>query len=184
MNANEVIDRVKDAMNIEQDQELASRLSVSRSTIAAWRRRGSIPAKYLSEMMIEGTISLDWLLTGVGDRISANRDGWPNLKELDDDIELPRGEVIWLSLLLLRQELQDSSRDKEVDLAALLTDDMLAAFHIMAIKYMRRVSRSRAKWLKSGLVGPHEIYNALVAEYGFGKFENPPPPWWNNPDDE
>lgn len=184
MNANDVIDRAKEAMGIEHDQDLATKLSVSRSTVAAWRRRGSIPTKYLSEMMIEGTVSLDWLLTGVGDRMSANRDGWANMRESDEGLPLPPGEVFWLSLLLARRELKNSHRKEETALAEHLSDDILAAFHIMLTNYIRRLSRSRTKWLKSGIVAPHQIYNALVAEYGFGKFENPPPPWWNEFDAE
>ncbi len=177
MDVNGIIDRAKEALNIEQDQELATKLSVSKSTIAAWRRRGSIPAKYLSEMMIKGTISLDWLLTGEGDRLSANREGWATIIS-ETEKPFAEKEVIWLSLLLMRRELADSPRDEEVELSKLLTNDMLSGFHLMLANYIRRLSRSRLKWLKSDIVRPDHIYNALVAEYGFGEFENPPPPWW------
>lgn len=185
MDVNGIIDRAKEALNLEQDQELAVRLNVSRSAIAAWRRRGSIPAKYLSEMMIKGTVSLDWLLTGNGDRLSANQDGWATYNQ-DDNKPFAEKEVIWLSLLLIRRELISSSRDDEALLGRTLSDDLLANMHILMVNYMRRVSRSRRKWTASGIVRADHIYNALVAEYGFGQFENPPPPWWepdNLPDE-
>lgn len=179
MNANDIIDRAKEVMNLEQDQELAERLAVSRSTIAAWRRRGSVPAKYLSEMMVEGTVSLDWLLTGQGDRLSANREGFSTIS----DKPFAEKEVIWLALLLARRELRQSNLEQDVNLANVLSDDLLATLQIMLVNYIRRASHSRDKWLKSGIVRPDHLYNALVAEYGFGQFENPPPPWWEPMDE-
>jgi hypothetical protein len=48
--AEDFIDRVKEALNLSRDEDLAARLSLGKSTIATWRRRGSIPFRKHSEI--------------------------------------------------------------------------------------------------------------------------------------
>jgi transcriptional regulator with XRE-family HTH domain len=174
MDVNGILERAKFAFGISQDQELADCLSVSRSTVAAWRRRQSIPAKYLSAMLYAGTVSLDWLLTGAGEPNTTNEfglsDRTPNLDK----------EILWLALLALRNELEYSNNQHDQRLHPLLTNDMLATFHIWLTDYVTRISDSKEKWQKSGLIKPADMYRALVTEYAVGKFDAPPPPWWED----
>lgn len=44
------IDRVKESLALERDEDLAVRLQVGKSTIATWRRRGQIPFDRRAEM--------------------------------------------------------------------------------------------------------------------------------------
>jgi hypothetical protein len=44
--ADDVIERLKSRLHAATDQGLAEKLSVGRSTITSWRRRGSVPPRY------------------------------------------------------------------------------------------------------------------------------------------
>lgn len=44
--AEKVIDRLKARFRVETDSDLAARLLVSRSTVANWRNRDAVPARY------------------------------------------------------------------------------------------------------------------------------------------
>ncbi|MGB5086423.1 MAG: helix-turn-helix domain-containing protein [Methylocystis silviterrae] len=48
--AEDFIDRVKEALSLTRDEDLATRLNLGKSTIATWRRRGSIPFKKHAEI--------------------------------------------------------------------------------------------------------------------------------------
>ena len=45
------IDRLKAELGVELDRDLASQLRIDPSAIAAWKRRGSVPAKYRSQAL-------------------------------------------------------------------------------------------------------------------------------------
>lgn len=64
------------------DAALAQRLSVSNPTVAAWRRRGSIPFAECVRLAIEERESLDWLIFG-------KRSGsQPGIHDLGIDLEI------------------------------------------------------------------------------------------------
>jgi len=44
--ANETIEQLMKRFRVTTDQALADRLSLARSTVTSWRKRGSIPARY------------------------------------------------------------------------------------------------------------------------------------------
>lgn len=64
--AGAVIDRMRQAGNVESDAELARWLHVSRSTIFSWRKRNSVPYEQCVEISANLGISLNWLLLGQG----------------------------------------------------------------------------------------------------------------------
>lgn len=174
MDVNGIIERAKKALELQQDQELADYLGVSRSTIAAWKRRGSIPAKYLSDMLGGGTISLDWLVSGSGTVKTVGEYGLT-----EQPLEIDK-EDLWLALLATRAELAASNGARDNELAKQLTDSDLATLHIWIGEYATRIKASRNKWLTSGLIKSKDIYRALVTEYAVGAFDAPPPPWWED----
>jgi hypothetical protein len=63
-NAAEIfIDRVKEVLSLKRDEDLAARFRLGKSTIATWRRRGSIPYKKHSEIEREAGIKYIDILT-------------------------------------------------------------------------------------------------------------------------
>lgn len=46
-NADELIEMLKRQLRVETDEGLAERLHVGRSTVTSWRRRGSVPERYV-----------------------------------------------------------------------------------------------------------------------------------------
>lgn len=67
----EILDRLKIAVNVSSDSELANALGVSKSTISNWKNRKSIDYDLVFSFCEH--INLDWLLTGRGDMIKSNR---------------------------------------------------------------------------------------------------------------
>lgn len=171
--AGKVIDRAKDVLNLEQDQELASLLNVSRSTIAAWRRRNSIPAKYLTEIMVLGTVSLNWLLTGIGDRMHLNRTPPPSLS----DEQLSDMTGLWVSMLLAKEELRFSINEELRELGDILTDQNLSHLHFLLVGYIRETKAAQADLKREGVLSPNEVFDRLLDKFDLEKDEIPPPPW-------
>ena len=68
-NSELVLDRLKSVFNVSNDTELASKMGLKRSTLGAWRSRGSIPYAECVNIALSRKISLDWLLTGEGEML-------------------------------------------------------------------------------------------------------------------
>ncbi len=62
--AAQILDRLKGALEISADADLAALLSVSRPTLSNWRARNSIPLAKLRPACRKYGIPLDYLLTG------------------------------------------------------------------------------------------------------------------------
>lgn len=62
--ANDVVDRLREAVGETTDAALAKHLGLGVSTVAAWRRRGSIPFEACLQVAIEGRSTFDWLMFG------------------------------------------------------------------------------------------------------------------------
>jgi hypothetical protein len=69
--AGEVIDRMREALCLKSDGELASYLGIAKTTASSWRRRNSIPYAECVELAMRGAARLEWLITGEGDKIDA-----------------------------------------------------------------------------------------------------------------
>ena len=67
MSTREVVDRMRVAVGVSSDAELARLLNVSASTPRAWVRRESVPQRYLAEVSARTNAAVDWLMTGEGD---------------------------------------------------------------------------------------------------------------------
>ncbi len=67
-NVKEIIDRLKMALKLETDTELAKYLGVNQSTVSAWKLRKSINWDLIITKCKD--INLDWLLTGEGEMMN------------------------------------------------------------------------------------------------------------------
>lgn len=171
--ATEVLERAKALWGIKQDQQLAEWLEVSRTTLASWKRRNSIPTKYLFKMIFGSDASMDWLLTGSEDETIGDFGISKNYPLVDD-------RIFWLSLLLVRLKMEEDGSEKDKALAAMLDDETLKHLHIQISNYITVLNDTKEKWLKSGVVKDKDVYKAIATEFGLslGFGVDPPPPWW------
>lgn len=66
--AADVIERMKDAVLVDTDVELATRLGVAKTTISSWRQRNVIPYEECARISLWGMVSIDWIITGEGEK--------------------------------------------------------------------------------------------------------------------
>jgi hypothetical protein len=64
--AAEVIKRLQRAVEARTDQDLADRIDVSKTTVASWRTRDSIPYDICVTVAVAWDVSLHWLILGLG----------------------------------------------------------------------------------------------------------------------
>ncbi|EAT4153009.1 phage repressor protein [Salmonella enterica] len=65
---NEVLSRLMIVFKVNNDSELARSLGVNRQTLASWRKRDSIPYSLCISVAEQCEVSLDWLLSGKGEK--------------------------------------------------------------------------------------------------------------------
>ncbi|EEI5905242.1 bacteriophage CI repressor [Salmonella enterica] len=63
----EVLNRLMIVFKANNDSELARSLGVNRQTLASWRKRESIPYSLCINIAEQHDVSLDWLLSGIGE---------------------------------------------------------------------------------------------------------------------
>ncbi len=61
-----VIERMRNAVGVDTDKELAERLDVKPSTPSNWRSRNKLPLEECLHLATEQGLSLDWLVFGEG----------------------------------------------------------------------------------------------------------------------
>jgi len=64
-NSSQILNRLKEALSIKSDRNLAQYLNLPCATIANWKARDCIDFKYLFSKL--DTINFHWLITGKGD---------------------------------------------------------------------------------------------------------------------
>ena len=67
--AQEIISRLKDALNVASDGQLANFLGISRQNIGASRKRGDVPPGWIYKVAELSGCSMDWLRFGKGPKI-------------------------------------------------------------------------------------------------------------------
>lgn len=65
--ASEVIERIKQTLDLTTDLELVNILGVSKSTVAGWRKRDTVPYEAAVIAAKRGRESLGWIITGERD---------------------------------------------------------------------------------------------------------------------
>lgn len=81
----EVISRLKKALNISTDIELANYLGISKSTLSNWKARNTLDLPLLFSLCEQ--ISIDWLLTGKGEMLKNSTPKSPEvlIKKVDSN---------------------------------------------------------------------------------------------------
>lgn len=62
--ANAVLDRLKNALQLDSDSEPCRHLDLNRAALGNWRSRDSVPYTLCVNVAEENKIDLNWLLTG------------------------------------------------------------------------------------------------------------------------
>lgn len=62
-----IIERMRTAIGVYTDQDLAKYLGIAKTSVSSWRARQNIPRKHLDCIARNMRISYEWLLTGEGD---------------------------------------------------------------------------------------------------------------------
>lgn len=111
INVTEVIERMKDALEITNDTELAKFLNVSNKTVSSWKTRGSIPIEEILAVNHASGRSVDYLL--LGKEISRELGG----NDIDQDIMRIIGEHLFVDILekYARAELAYMTEDDIAD---------------------------------------------------------------------
>tara|TARA_R100000458_G_C8273001_1_gene247820 strand:- start:1694 stop:2284 length:591 start_codon:yes stop_codon:yes gene_type:complete len=90
-----VFDRLKKALSIASDVELAERLGVSKSGLNGYRVRDTIPFAQIVELCKKESMSLDWILLGQGLRLGEDAE----ILEENDRDKLERQIAVYEDLL-------------------------------------------------------------------------------------
>ncbi|MCF8468005.1 MAG: helix-turn-helix domain containing protein [Sneathiella sp.] len=171
-----VLERAKTVLGLNTDIELAEFFRVPRSTIASWRRRESIPVRYLAEF-VAADISLDWLLTGQGTSEKLGDFGFSTRKtnQLDETI-------LWISLIVAIQDIieRDERNGEKVNAICNASKSELFDFAVYFSRAFQNVANSKQAWEKSALLKDGKIYEALVQEYQLSDTKYANPPWWED----
>lgn len=85
LSSQEVILRLKKALNISTDIELANYLGISKSTLSNWKARNTLDLPLLFSLCEQ--ISIDWLLTGKGEMLKNSTPKSPEviMKKVDSN---------------------------------------------------------------------------------------------------
>jgi len=67
----EIIDRLKEALNVKSDGQLANQLGISRQNIGAARKRDDVPPGWVYKVAEVSGCSMDWLRFGQGPKVRA-----------------------------------------------------------------------------------------------------------------
>lgn len=170
MNVTEVIKRAKKIHGFKSDKDLADHLSTSRSNIASWKRRGSIPSKYLFKITEFTGVSTDWLVNGDEEAETTEE---PSNEELNVDI-------LWLALNNLELDLHMQCPEELKPLSEELNYKNLSYIHAKLWDTMAEMIKCKQKWLNSGLVTEENVYDAIATEFEISTYERPPLKWWED----
>lgn len=65
-NVADQIDRLKKVFHVKTDVALAEKLGKDKNTVSVWRRRKSIPLDVFRKASVDESVSMDWLVSGLG----------------------------------------------------------------------------------------------------------------------
>ena len=147
-------------------------LEVSKTAIASWKRRGSIPTKYLIGMVFGTEKTVDWRLDGVersGDASDAP------LEQEGNPIIDP--DILWMALRIVALDAFSDSERGYADLSTVLNDDPeqanMAYVYTHLSDALVYLLKSKEKWEHSGLVKGKDIIRAVATEAGLSAWEHP-----------
>lgn len=65
-NVADQVERLKKVFHVKTDVALAEKLGKDKNTVSVWRRRNSIPQNVFRKVSVDESVSMDWLVSGVG----------------------------------------------------------------------------------------------------------------------
>lgn len=71
-NSSDVLDRLRDIHNAAHNKQLSEILGIGQSTVQNWKSRNVIPYKEVCDAVMEKGVSMEWLLTGKGDKMESS----------------------------------------------------------------------------------------------------------------
>jgi hypothetical protein len=93
----EIIDRLKEALNVKSDGQLAKNLGISRQNIGAARKRDDVPPGWIHKVAELSGYSMDWLRFGHGPKIRMeySTEGSPSKGRLANPESAYKLQVSW-----------------------------------------------------------------------------------------
>ncbi len=82
-----ILNRMKDALGMERDKDVAAYFGVNPQMIYNWKARGTVPLDQCVKLRLEKGVTLDWLLLGLGE--GEVDDGYTALIGDPDYAEIP-----------------------------------------------------------------------------------------------
>lgn len=62
----EQMERLKKVYGVHTDKAVGDSLSKDKNTVSGWKKRGNIPMNVLRKVSVDESVSIDWLVSGVG----------------------------------------------------------------------------------------------------------------------
>lgn len=110
----DVIDRMKWAGRLKNDSAVARALDITPQALSNYKKRGEMPSNLIIEFSERFGISIDWLVTGVGEvyrRAAAAEDGTPYSSKAES---IDPEEIIYIGKLLKVIRASDKSHSSAV----------------------------------------------------------------------
>lgn len=90
----EIIENIKEIMEFKTDQEVADMFEWPRQTINNYKKENRIPFKHLVEFCEYENVSLDWLISGRGEKHPEPTKKQITLEELNEKLDDLKKHVI------------------------------------------------------------------------------------------
>ncbi|MEJ2098858.1 MAG: helix-turn-helix domain-containing protein [Desulfobacterales bacterium] len=93
----EIIDRLKEALKVKSDGQLANHLGISRQNIGAARKRDDVPPGWIHKVAELSGCSMDWLRFGYGpkNRMEYSTEGSPSKGTVANSASAYKLQVSW-----------------------------------------------------------------------------------------
>lgn len=62
----EQMERLKKVYEVHTDKAVGERLEKDKNTVSGWKKRGNIPMDVFRKVSVDESVSIDWLVSGVG----------------------------------------------------------------------------------------------------------------------
>ena len=107
----EIIDRLKEALNVKSDGQLANHLGISRQNIGAARKRDDVPPGWIHKVAELSGCSMDWLRFGHGPkmRMEYSMEGSSSKGSLANQASAYKLQVSWQP-----RSIDESPPDEEI----------------------------------------------------------------------
>jgi hypothetical protein len=105
----EIFHRLSQVIDIKSNNKLADLFMVAEQTIRTWKNRDKIPYEQLVEVSKRNNISLNWLLTGEGEKYIKKKE----IDEVQLQYEI-NDEQLELIIMFLREWWKKASRKEQI----------------------------------------------------------------------